>query len=310
MFDKYFLNKLKEKYNYTDKIINALAKIIPSLLQFYGEEHSEIILEAIFNCEIIPCNSYQTISKIKREKELTKFTGEHLIGDIDLKRAEGVYISSPKISYDEINNSYNIDKISRVIVTSHTYNYDSPKGLEVLTYALCKLVKSYYNEYKLEENEIIKRYGISYEKRKIVKDGPNIYLDLFKESGKSLEEGFTIYDAEQIVSMILLDNYEFHDYKTVYAIATILKNKFNLHDEINNCEIYGDYNYFKKMCNDQDTLHVKCDECLLLEDEMFIAPSRKDKDELESKLNRLLSKELFEILNDILVNQRRENIES
>lgn len=310
MFDKNFLDKIKDKYNYNEKIVNALAKIIPSLLQFYGYEHSEVILEAIFNCEIIPCNSYQTISKIKKEKELSKFTGETLIGDIDLKRAEGVYISSPKVSYSEIENTFNIDDISRVIVTSHTYNYDSPKGLEVLTYAICKLVKSYFNEYVIEENKIIKRYGISIEERMILKEENDIYLDFIKETGKALEEGFTIYDAEQIVSMILMDNYEFHDYKTVYAIASILKHKFNLYDEINNCEIYGDYKYFHKICNEKDVLYSKCDECLLLEDEMFIAPSRKDKDEFESKINRILSKDLFEILNEILISQKKDIVKS
>ena len=62
-----FLEKLKEKYNYNDKTVTALGKIIPSLIEYYGDHYETLILEAILNCEIIPCNSYQTIAKVFKE---------------------------------------------------------------------------------------------------------------------------------------------------------------------------------------------------------------------------------------------------
>ena len=47
-----YLIKLKEKYNYTDKLIEALRKIIPALIELYGEDKSNLIFDAIYNCEI------------------------------------------------------------------------------------------------------------------------------------------------------------------------------------------------------------------------------------------------------------------
>lgn len=307
MLDVSFFNKLQDKYNYDEKTMNAIRKILPCLINYYGNEHSDLILEAILNCEIVPCNSYQTISKVKKEKELSKFTGESLIGDIDLKRGDGVYFSNPKISYDEMTNTFNIDEVSRVIITPHTYNYDSPKGLEVLTYALCKLVKSYKNEYRIDENVLVKRYGISKEERNILKSD-EIYLDFKSEEGKGLEEGFTIYDAEQIVSLILFDNYEFHDYKSVYTVSIILKNKFNLQDDISFCELYGDFDGFEKICYNKDKLFDKCDECLVLEREMFIAMNRDDKNNFMNRIRNIINNDLFNILNDILIKQNKNSV--
>ena len=197
MFDKEYINKLKNKYNYDDKTTKALKEIIPKLLEYYEKQNEPIILEALLNCKIIPCNSYQNISKIKKETEQTKKIGPSKIGDIDLIRGEGVYYSSPKITYNKQKNIFNIEKIERVIITPHQFNYDSPKGKEVLTYALCKLIKSYKDEYQINENILIKKYGISEEKQKIIKDEKDIYLETIKEKGKTLEEGFTIYDTKK-----------------------------------------------------------------------------------------------------------------
>ena len=53
MFSSTYLNKLKDKYNYDNKTINALAKIIPCFIEYYGDEYEHIILTAIHDCEII-----------------------------------------------------------------------------------------------------------------------------------------------------------------------------------------------------------------------------------------------------------------
>ena len=62
-----YIEQLKIKYNYDDKTINALTKIIPALIDYYGIEYEDTILKAINDTKIICCNSYQTISKIKEE---------------------------------------------------------------------------------------------------------------------------------------------------------------------------------------------------------------------------------------------------
>lgn len=306
MLDKNYFDKLKDKYNYDEKTIRALASIIPNLIDYYGSE--ELVLEAILNTKILPCNSYQTINKIAKENKTMLITGSFPITDIDIKRNEGVYLSDVSISYDEESNSYNIDNINRLIVTSHTFNYDSPKGLEVLTYALCKLIKSYQNEYIIKENILTKRYGICEENYHIIKDKDKIYLETSNDINKALEEGFTIYDTEKIVSSFL-EGYKCYDYHTIHTIADILKDKFKYETEINKYEVNGDLESFNKLCdNKMDILSTKCNECLKLEDEMFVSMLRQDKDEIAKLINKKLTGEIFNILINIYETNKKETI--
>lgn len=294
MLDKTYFDKLRNKYNYNDKVINALGKIIPSIIKYYGEEYESLILDAIFNTEIIACSSKETISKVLNEKESTPLTRTSKVGDIDLKRKESVYVPNIKIKYDEISNTYKIEDLNRVIVTSHTFNYDSPKGIEVLTHALCHLVKSYKDEVQIFENTVTIRNGISYEKRKIVY-GENITLELIEDFGKGLEEGFNLFDTEMIVSMVLGDVYKSYDYDSINAIAVVLKDKYDLLKEINSYEMLGDIDKFCNSYNKDsiDRLSDICDECVLMEDEMIMAYKREDKDLLKDALNKKLSEEAY-----------------
>ncbi len=306
MLDASFLNKLKEKYNYEEKIIRALSMIIPSLLEYYGKDYEEIILNAIFNCEIIPCNSHQTISKVLSKRKLTSFVGETIVSDIDLRRAESVYVPNVKIVYDEENNRYDIDKVDRIIVTSHTFNYDSLKGLEVLTHALCHLVKSYSNELVIDENMLTIRNGIAYEKRKIIYDDNNINLELVSLFGQGLEEGLTLYDVEKIVSLICKDNYKVYDFNSVYTVAHILKDVYKLNHEINDASLLGDFDGFREKYGDEiiDNIGNICDDCIAMENEMYLAYSREDKDLLADAINKKMTEELY---NNLVVMYKKKH---
>ena len=303
MIDEY-LNMLKSKYNYNDKTINALSKIIPSLIEYYGLNYKDMILAAIESCEIIPCNSKQTISKIKKENNLSIKNGVSDIASIEIKGSESAYISDASIVYEEESNKFYISEIKRVIATSHTYNYDSPKGLEVLTYALVKLIKSYQDEFLIEENILTKRIGLELEKRHIVKDNENIYLNLISHEGHGLEEGFNIYDTSEIVSLVLKDNYKCYDYDSIYAIARILKENFKLKEIINKAELTGITDDLYKMYEDIK-LEEECDICLFLENEMFISVTRDDKNELASKINNKLNKDIYSKLIEIYENKTK-----
>lgn len=305
MLDKAFFDELKNKYNYSEKTLKALAKIIPCIISYYGEEYEYIILEAILNTEIINCNSKQTISKVLNERTLTKKIGDSYLGNIDLKRAESIYMPNVKIVYNENINSYEIDKIDRIIATSHTFNYDSPKGLEVLTHAICHLVKSYKDEITINENMITIRNGLSYEERKI-KYGDEITLEFNNEFGKGLEEGFNIFDTEMIVSMVLGDTYKCYDYDSIYTIAVVLKEKYNLIKEINYSEMSGDIEEFRKVYGKDSTKNLSkiCDDCLNIENDMFLSYTREDKDNLANILKEKLNKEAYDELVKIYKNSK------
>ena len=309
MFDNTFINKLKDKYNYDEKTVKALSLIIPALINYYGDDYSEIVLNAIFNCEIIPCNSHQTISKVLNERKLTKFVGGSPVSDIDIKRAESVYIPNVEIIYNAENNSYEINKVDRVIVTSHTYNYDSLKGLEILTRAICSLVKSYNDEIIIDENVVTIRYGISYEKRKIIYDN-EIVLDFIEDYGKGLEEGFNLYDTEKVVSSIYSDEYKCYDFASIYTVASILKEKYGLQKEINDFELIGDYeNLEKKYGRDLISgLSSICDKCVCLENDMFLSFTREDKNNYAKNINKILSEDIYDKL--VFIYQKKKNVKN
>ena len=306
MFDSTFINKLKDKYNYNEKTIKALSLIVPELINYYGDDYSEMICTAIYNCEIIPCNSHQTISKVLKDRKLTKVVGGSPVSEIDLKRAESVYVPNIKISYDEESNTYNVDKVDRIIVTSHTFNYDSLKGMEVLTHALCHLVKSFNDEIIINENELTIRSGISYEKRKIVY-GDEILFEYIEDYGKGLEEGFNLYDTEKIVSAVSKDEYKCYDFDSIYTVAWILKEKYGLKKEINDYELAGDYVSFEKKYGEDvvSELNTACDKCVCLENDMYLSFSREDKNNYAKNINKILNDNIYNRL--ISMYEKKQN---
>lgn len=47
-----YLENLKTKFNYSDDMIRLLNSVIPAIIRVFGEEHTEMILSAINECEI------------------------------------------------------------------------------------------------------------------------------------------------------------------------------------------------------------------------------------------------------------------
>ena len=290
-----FVDVVSSKYNYDYRTINALKKIIPALIEYYGNDYCDIIFNAINACEIIHCDSFSTISSVVYDNNLLD---NYMNFNEEIKRDDGIYISKPIISYDEFFNKYKIDSIIRKIIVSHTYNFDSPKGLEVLTFQLCSLIKSFHNEYIIEDNVLNKRCGLLSSKALISKTDKINIIDK-KEFGSSLENGMNIYDTEKIVSLILKDNYKCYHYDSISTIAMILKEKFGLKDVINKAELVNDFLKFKSLSSDENynLLIDLADKCFDIEEEMLVYSMTRDKkDELSKKLSLLLSGDVYNCL--------------
>ena len=302
MVDNIFYENLRKRYNYNDKTIKALSIIVPKIISYYGHEHIETILNALLNCEIIPCSSEDTISSVMDRLERDNIS---FYTDIDLKKGESLYTSSVNISYNELKNKYEIENIDRVIITSHTHNFDSLKGQEILTHAICHLIKSYNNEFEIDENNLIVRNGISYDKYKIIYNEKDISLEFIETFALSLEEGFTIYDTEKIVSLICNDNYKCYDYNSIYNIAFVLKDRYKMQKEINDYEMYGNYNdFYKKYGNDNiEKISSISDEALEIENEMIMTYTKEDKDLLKDLLDKKLNDDAYNSLIDIYTYQ-------
>ena len=216
------------------------------------------------------------ISKTDKEK-----TDEHLGIEADAKKDATINIEKLNIY---IQNTHILKDISLQLHDKKITCIIGPSGCGKTT-----LLKSINR--MIDTTEHVRVEG------RVFVDGEDIYLNFDKSKGKALEEGFTIYDTEQIVSLILADNYKCYDYESVYIVASILKEKFKMLDVINSYELEGDLNKFEKLSQDDETLLLKkCDECLILEDEMFISMDREDKNDLSKRINKKLSGEIFFVL--------------
>lgn len=290
-----FIEVLKNKYQYDDKLINALNKLFPVLLEYFGKEYESLIMKALEDTEIIPCNSYQTISILREKYELTKTYNENLVSS-NFRNSDVFYLSNVHINYVEEENAYKIDKTYRKIILAHTFNLDSPKGLEVLTYGVVCLLKSYCGEYVIEDNYLYKKEGFQLEKKKIIYDRGNIYLDLEEEMGVGFNLGLNIYDTEAITSLILKDDYKCYDYRSIYKIAWLLKEKLKLKESIDTAQINNEKDLFISKYNEDlyNELLGLCDLCMNLEQEMIIyASKREEKDEISKRIKNILDNDVY-----------------
>lgn len=296
-----FVDDISIKYNYDDRTIKALKKIIPAMIDYYGSEYEDIIIDAIGDTEIIHCNSYQTVLMVLEKYNMLNNIDN---GVAELKNSDGVYASLPSVYYDDVFNSFKIKNIRRKVVVSHTFNFDSPKGLEVLTLQLCKLIKSYVSEYEIDGNNIIRKNGICVSKSKIILGNKgNISFLPLEKNNEALEMGMNINDTESIVSLILKDNYKCYSYDSISTVAMILKKKFKYLKELNEAEILKNYDFLTEKFLD---LSLLIDECYQLEEEMIVYSLTRDKkDELKDRLTFILSNDIYNCLIEFICDNKK-----
>ena len=95
--------------------------------------------------------------------------------------------------------------------------------------------------------------------------------------------------------MVLHDSYKCYDYDSIYMIAYILKEKYGFIGEINNYEICGDVDSFKRVYKKSsiERLADICDDCVSIENDMHLSYTREDKDSIASILKNKLEKDAY-----------------
>ncbi len=239
-----FIETLQNKFNYDEKTTRAIKKIFPSIIKYYGKEYEDIIKNSLKETRIISCNSHETINILVNKLTKININNEKSLIKENLNSTSGIYLSIPIIKYDMLLKTYVIEKTDRYIILSHTYNLDSARGLAALTHNICHLIKSYKNEYSLNNNILTKKIGISRETYIIETREEQIYMELLKDENVGLEEGFTSLDEEEILKLILNDNYETFDYDNTKKIAICLKQKLSLKKSIEEAEINSNIDTF------------------------------------------------------------------
>lgn len=262
-----FLLQLKNKFNYNEKVITAIEKVIPKIISYYGSKYINIIEKALSDCCIVLCSSKETINMIKLNKKVIDINKDNALINENIATG-GVYYSFPIIVYDMNLNSYIIKSIERCIIISHTYNLDSARGLAILTHNICHLIKSYEKEYELHGNILIKRCGLEFERYFINTSDVGISINLIDSRNVGLNEGISSYDEEEILKLVLNDNYETFDYQNTKYIALCLKDRLKLKSVIDDAELSGDISIFMERygVEEFEKLSNLADQSCLLED--------------------------------------------
>lgn len=301
-----FLYELKNKYDYNDKLTRALGKILPNLVKYYGYFAWDVIKNSLFDCEIIMCDSYSTIGMVIKSLNLISVDDSSFLIKEDLNYVSGIYLSRPNVNYDNVLNSYVIDGVKRYIILSHTYNLDSARGLASLTSQLCKLVKSYKNEFVLKDDVVIKRTGLEKRFYKIINKENKYFLKLDSYNNVGLEEGINSYDEQEILKLILGDNYETFDYQNTKSIALCLKNRLGLKEKLDCCEINGNiadfiYDYEGESNLFSELSLLADDSCILENKKSNYNLTKEERDSIDSEIKFLINK----LVNNLIEYKKR-----
>lgn len=295
MEDISFLNTLKMKYNYSDKLTTALDKIIPKLIAFYGEEYKNLIQKAIASTRIIECNSYQPLSSVIKTLNPTPENKDKALIKENLKLASSVYLADPVIIYDDFLKTYIIKDIKRYIVLSHFHNLDSPRGLATLTHELSKLVRSYTNEFKIENDILTQKTGLKLATKQINKENNQISLVLLNEQNTGLEAGINSYDEEKITSSVIGGKYETFDYNLPKKVALILYERLRLKPLIVSSSILGN----NHLQNEYDLEPGIFDSLTSLVDQAILEEEKNSNSEITKEEKEIIKEQLARINQEI-----------
>lgn len=128
-----FVNKLEEKYGYTDELCDFLKQLIPTLVNYYGDDKLELILNALDNCEIF-------LNKKGLSGENRNIVDIN-VGNVNFKYTISIYPSLPECK------STLIHEICHLIKDYNRYTID---GDNVISY--CGLLEQNY-KYNSKEKE-------------------------------------------------------------------------------------------------------------------------------------------------------------
>lgn len=162
-----YLTRLKQKYNYNDKLIYALRKIIPALIQLYGVDKSNLIFDAIYNCEI----KFRDKNEDRSQNSAACYGKELILEDDKITEINEIYV--------------------------YTTNFDENTIFMNLTHEICHLIKGYNQSYK-QGNKIITKIGLVKQNYVITENN----IEFIKNENVEIEEAINCHDTSQVLSII------------------------------------------------------------------------------------------------------------
>ena len=293
-----------KKHGYVGDLKSFLKQVYDEFVLYYGSDQESIIYEAFLNCPLVNENCY---TALKSRGFLDNILGDSLVSESDLKRASGVYSSHPTLVYDENTGKYQITDIKRIVVISNL-DLKLEYVRSAIIHELSHLVKSYYNEFSVDDNNIlIEKSGLLERKYQLTGREKAINMHLIEERATGLEEGFTSLAEEEISKKIINPDYKVSGYGTVTLVAKQLSQIPDALIKMKMAEIYKDKSELYETFGDD---YYKLEEVVDKMYEYSLAQfaslfDRKKMQTITDEFNAYIDKEYIPLMKKIKDNSRK-----
>lgn len=290
-----YMYRLKNKYGYSDELLNFLSELIPYLIIYYGEEYKDIILEALMNCEIhfqnegenpkIFLNKYFNTDE---EWNIPFSAGAFYRKKIDLKNNQ---LSEKSIIYI----------VTRVDECYFPFRFDNDRHIDKLIHEILHLIKG-YGKLKIEEDHIIDSSGL---RKDFYKYDPSGVITFNKHQNNGIEEALNCAEASQILEMMTGRKQEIQGYTEAGEIAKVLLENDVFTQTIRKSQFSGDDSWIQFLGEEQSEILIENLEILVLSKfasfrilktpemiKQFNQVKQNAKDKLTEFLNSFFSKKI------------------
>lgn len=230
-----YKNRLKSSYGYSEDFAETLALMSESLADYYGDEYSEVVYDAVASCKYVVAKLrknqkiYENVQDVlKREGMINEVKGESSPTKMgDSRQIGGVFTSKPHITHRD--GRYEIDHIDRMIVLPHHFNTESYASLATLAHETGRLVREHLNGYYIEGDTMTIKSGLSTrtEKLSVDKDG-NVVRTFESEIGVGFDRAATSYDELSLMRKMYDSNYDTPNYAVGREVAGFLADNIGL----------------------------------------------------------------------------------
>lgn len=280
-----YLENLKIKFNYSDDMIRLLNSVIPAIIRVFGEEHTEMILSAINECEIHiqgPTENMQdylnTYFNTQEKWQIPTTGGAFYHKNIKITETG---LESKSIVY--IRTQYKKEFV-----------LDNNK-LDTIVHELCHAIKGYKKE-KLINGKVYDSTGLNKE----ICDIESGKIEVKETSMLGIEEALNSVTTAKICELIT-GEYQIKSYGRASSIAELLLQNDELKKLLFRAQFKEDYDWIEYL--GEENAKIICENLDTLVNAMYAPWSEVNTPEKRKAYNERLNKlceETYDFTSEIL----------
>ena len=202
-----YLQELKERFNYSDELLNFIGKSIPFMIQYYGQDKKDLILNCFRNVKIHIEEENENIKDylndyfgVDKEWEIPALAAA--LCDTMVKKTENSLESKTIIYVNR--HFFGIYK---------PFDFSNEENQSTLIHEMCHAVKGYGREFKLQDKQIIAYQGLIEDIYEY--DSNSKMYNKVQSNNVGIEEALNSYDEAQIMTLMTGKECEPNGYKAM-----------------------------------------------------------------------------------------------